>query len=89
MSRAHRHPCPWPQCTAQVPFQHWGCRTHWHALPNNIRAWIGRAYRFGVDHECHPTRSYVEAHRAALAWIATQAASDEHADVVTLEGESP
>jgi hypothetical protein len=64
------HVCPWPGCERTVPASMWGCRAHWYALPNNVRAWIGRAYRSGIDHGTHPTRSYVDAHRAALAWIA-------------------
>lgn len=71
MSAFHR--CPWPGCERPVSRSQWGCREHWYALPNNLRAWIGRAYRQGIDTGTHPTRSYVEAHRAALAWIAEHA----------------
>lgn len=37
--------------------------------PGNLRSWIGRAYRYDIQTGTHPTRSYVEAHRAALEWI--------------------
>jgi hypothetical protein len=64
------HKCEWPGCERVIARSMWGCRAHWYALPNNLRAWIGRAYRYGIDTGTHPTRSYVDAHRAALAWIA-------------------
>lgn len=64
------HACAWPGCERAVSRSMWGCRAHWYRLPNNLRAWIGRAYRQGLEAGTHPTRSYAEAHRAALAWIA-------------------
>ncbi|MCG7403049.1 hypothetical protein [Caballeronia zhejiangensis] len=64
------HDCPWPGCTRQVSTRNWGCSEHWYMLPATIRSWIGRAYRYGIDHDCHPTRRYVTAHHAALRWIA-------------------
>ena len=63
------HVCPCEGCNQIVPNALWGWRAHWHALPNNIRAWIGRAYRIGMDHGTHPTKSYVAAHHAALEWM--------------------
>jgi hypothetical protein len=47
----------------------WTCRAYWYALPNNLRSWIGRAYRQGIERGNHPSRSYIDAHHAALAWI--------------------
>jgi hypothetical protein len=63
------HRCLWPGCNAIVLDHSWGCRGHWHRLPGNIRSWIGRAYRAGIDTDTHPTESYLKAHAAALAWI--------------------
>ncbi|WP_233872413.1 hypothetical protein [Paraburkholderia adhaesiva] len=65
----HAHRCGWPNCPRMVPPGRWGCREHWHALPNNLRAWIGRSYRAGFEAGTHPTRSWLDAHRAALEWI--------------------
>ncbi|WP_277187652.1 hypothetical protein [Caballeronia sp. BR00000012568055] len=55
-----------------VPLDRWGCREHWHALPNHLRAWIGRSYRQGFESGRHPLPSYLDAHRAALDWIREQ-----------------
>ncbi|WP_233854248.1 hypothetical protein [Paraburkholderia sp. HD33-4] len=76
------HRCPWPGCTEQVSETNWGCRAHWYRLPNNLRAWIGRAYRIGIENGTHPTQSWRRAHTAALAW----AAHEEHGDHT---GEAP
>jgi hypothetical protein len=73
------HRCLWPGCTQIVGDDLWGCKPHWRALPNNLRAWIGRAYRYGADTGTHPTRSYVDAHRAALAWIAEHEGEEHEA----------
>lgn len=66
------HRCPWPGCGETLPGTLWGCRAHWHALPNNLRSWIGRAYRQGIEAGTHPSASYCAAHRAALQFIATE-----------------
>ena len=60
------HRCCWPGCTQVVGNDLWGCKTHWYALPNSLRAWIGRAYRRGMDGDTHPTVDYLRAHRAAI-----------------------
>lgn len=66
------HRCCWPECTQVVGDDLWGCRTHWHGLPNSLRAWIGRAYRQGMDRDLHPTLSYLRAHRAAIRFAQEQ-----------------
>jgi hypothetical protein len=66
------HKCLWPECDKLIPLSQWGCRSHWYRLPNNIRAWIGRTYRGGVLRGDHPSRHWLEAHHAALEWIAQQ-----------------
>jgi hypothetical protein len=50
----------------------WGCREHWHALPNDLRAWIGRAYRAGFETGTHPSHSWLNANSAALEWVFTR-----------------
>jgi hypothetical protein len=79
------HRCLWPGCECVVPDSMWGCRPHWYRLPNDIRSWIGRSYRAGLDAGCHPTRRYIRAHRAALAFAATQTTeTDRHESVQTV-----
>ncbi|WP_155836784.1 hypothetical protein [Paraburkholderia mimosarum] len=63
------HRCRWPGCESVVGNDLWGCKAHWRSLPSPVRAWIGRAYRQGMDTDTHPTPSYGRAHRAALGWI--------------------
>lgn len=65
-----RHRCMWPDCAVLVPLAMWGCARHWSLLPATLRKRIGRAYRDGVNNDTHPTRAYVDAHRAALEWVA-------------------
>lgn len=60
------HRCRWPRCTAMVGDDLWGCKAHWRALPSDVRSWIGRAYRAGMDSDAHPTAGYLRAHRAAI-----------------------
>jgi hypothetical protein len=38
-------------------------------LPNDLCAWIGRAYRRGFKTGRHPLPSYLDAHPAALEWM--------------------
>lgn len=78
------HRCAWPGCERVVGDDLWGCKQHWHALPNDLRAWIGRAYRVGMDGDQHPTYSYRTACSRAQAWIslhATAAVRDSQADL--------
>lgn len=62
------HQCRWPRCTAVVGDDLWGCKAHWRALPSELRSWIGRAYRSGMDRDAHPTAAYLRAHRAAIGF---------------------
>jgi hypothetical protein len=34
---------------------------------------VGRAHREGMERGVHPSRSYIDAHHAALAWIREEA----------------
>lgn len=67
-----QHTCHWPGCTSYVPPAAWGCRRHWYALPQAIRARIWAAFRPGQEDTKTPSREYVEAARAAQDWIAAQ-----------------
>jgi hypothetical protein len=67
---ATHHTCHWPGCTAAVPPASWGCRPHWFKLPAGIRKRIWSAYRKGQEETKTPSREYIEAAKAAQAWIA-------------------
>ncbi len=67
-----RHRCHWPGCTRVVPPATWGCKPHWFKLPKPIRDAIWRAYEPGQEITKSPSAAYLEAARAAQAWIAAQ-----------------
>lgn len=69
------HRCAWPGCECTVGDDRWGCAPHWSGLPNDLRAWIGRAYRSGMDTDSHPTVSYVAACTRIQEWIALHEAA--------------
>lgn len=69
------HRCAWPGCERIVGDDLWGCKQHWYALPNDLRAWVGRAHRVGIETDRHPTASYLAACSRAQAWIALQNAT--------------
>jgi hypothetical protein len=71
------HRCRWPGCAAIVGNDLWGCKAHWRALPTELRSWIGRAYRVGMDRDEHPTPSYLRAHRAAIEFARAVVAAEE------------
>jgi len=48
----------------------WGCKSHWFALPKEIRARIWAAYRPGQEITKTPSRQYIEAAQEAQTWIA-------------------
>lgn len=70
--QTRNHSCHWTGCTKQVPPAMWGCKTHWYALPKQIRDRIWRTYRPGQEITATPSRDYVEAAREAQEWIAAQ-----------------
>jgi len=63
------HECHWPGCSAQVPPAMWGCKKHWFALPQTLRAKIWRAYRPGQERDLHPSDDYVAAAKEVQEWI--------------------
>lgn len=64
------HTCHWPGCEEQVPPAMWGCKTHWLRLPKRIRDRIWAAYEPGQETTMTPSEEYMEAAKAAQAWIA-------------------
>ena len=71
------HACHWPGCHRQVPPAMWGCREHWYALPREIRDAIWSAYQVGQESTRHPSFNYIEAAKAAQAWIRRKLAAEE------------
>ena len=69
------HGWAWPGCIERVDASQRGSRAHWYTLPNNIRSRIGRAYRQGVERGDHPSRSWLEAHQAALEYARQKAST--------------
>ena len=65
-----RHHCHWPGCGVLVPPAKWGCRSHWYALPKDLRGRIWRAYRPGQEQDKRPSAEYLAAARAVQDWIA-------------------
>lgn len=61
------HLCNWPGCRRPVPFDMWGCRSHWFHLPPAIQEGITKGWRFGRGRNSPEWR---KAHQAALDWIA-------------------
>jgi hypothetical protein len=60
------HLCNWPACRRPVPYDMWGCRTHWFTLPAEIREAILAGWRFGRGRLSPEWRA---AHEKALEWI--------------------
>ena len=64
------HTCHWPGCTTEVPPKLWGCKAHWHALPQRLRDAIWVAYRPGQEIDKHPSAEYVAVAQEVQQWIA-------------------
>lgn len=60
------HLCNWPGCRRPVPFDHWGCSTHWYTLPSEVREELARAWRFGRSRS---SPEWIRAQSKALEWI--------------------
>jgi hypothetical protein len=71
------HECHWPGCKLQVAAAKWGCKSHWEALPKDIRAAIWDAYEIGQEDDPNlVSEAYIEASKRALAWIDTNKLAD-------------
>lgn len=66
------HTCHWPGCNKPVPPKLWGCKTHWYALPAQLRTLIWRTYRPGQEITKTPSREYIEAAKLVQDWIKEQ-----------------
>lgn len=64
-NQTRSHTCHWPGCTRQVPPAMWGCRSHWFALPKDIRDDIWASYRVGQEERMDPSEAYIEAAQRA------------------------
>lgn len=64
------HTCHWPGCTQQVPPAMWGCKTHWFALPAELRRKIWQTYRPGQEITKTPSPEYIAAAQEVQDWIA-------------------
>lgn len=73
------HTCHWPGCDKQVPPALWGCKPHWYALPKEIREAIWNAYQPGQERSGRPSFTYIEAAKAAQAWIRKKLAAEDAA----------
>jgi hypothetical protein len=66
------HHCHWPGCNQQIPPAMWGCKTHWFALPENLRLQIWQSYTPGQEVAGTPSSKYIEAAKAVQTWIQEQ-----------------
>jgi hypothetical protein len=64
-----KHHCHWPGCQVVVSPAMWGCRSHWFRIPIKLRSAVWMAYRPGQEKTKTPSKEYVQAARAVLAWI--------------------
>lgn len=55
--------CAWPKCHTLIPREMFMCKSHWFALPKELRDRIWKAYR-ADDRDALLTE-----HKAALKWI--------------------
>jgi hypothetical protein len=63
------HTCRWPGCTVDVPGGLWGCKSHWSALPQELRARISHTYRPGQEITKDPSPEYLAAAADVQKWI--------------------
>lgn len=66
-TRAHH--CHWLGCGKQVPPAMWGCRTHWHKLPKNLRDAIWRTFEPGQEVDLSPSEEYLAVADRVHSWI--------------------
>lgn len=66
------HTCHWPGCTTEVKPAFWGCKTHWYALPTDLRNKIWMAYVPGQEKSKTPSEQYLAVAREVQEWIAKQ-----------------
>lgn len=64
------HTCHAHGCTRSVPPEMFACRSHWFALPKNIRDAVWREYRSGQETDKQPSLRYMAVQRLAVAHTA-------------------
>ena len=42
------HPCPGPECEAEVPYEMLACSRHWYQVSRTVRNAVYRAWRNGA-----------------------------------------
>lgn len=67
-----KHTCHWPGCKLVVRPSMWGCKTHWYALPIELRNKIWFAYRPGQEIDKKPSAAYLAAAKEVQEWIEEQ-----------------
>lgn len=59
------HACPAPGCENRVPRSQLACRSHWYALPADLRSAVWDAY----NHHGPGSDEHGEAIGAAIEWL--------------------
>lgn len=65
------HTCPVPGCKKQVPYEQLACRSHWYALPLDLRNRVWRAYRGRSDED------HLMVVAEAIEWLAQRYGTQE------------
>jgi len=62
------HTCHWPGCPKEVPPALWGCKDHWHKLPERLRTALWNSYVPGQEMTKTPSREYLEVADEVQRW---------------------
>lgn len=63
------HTCHAIGCSAVIPPRLFMCREHWYKLPYHYRKEVFRYYKAGQEVSKNPSRKYIQAASAAIAWL--------------------
>jgi hypothetical protein len=63
------HTCHAPGCERRVPAKLFACRTHWFALPKDLRDAVSKEYRPGQEKDKRPSWRYMAVQRLACAHL--------------------
>jgi len=72
MSEKHR--CAARQCRAMILPKFLMCYSHWRMVPMALQQDVWRTYFSGVRNQCHPSREYAVAVKAAVDTVALEKA---------------
>ncbi|MFN3656804.1 MAG: hypothetical protein ACK4UO_06090 [Pseudolabrys sp.] len=64
------HACHAHGCLVEVPPRLLMCGRHWKMLPLRLQHAVWAAYRPGQERTKTPSRAYLDAAKAAIAWVA-------------------